>query len=170
MREAVWNYWEEQLAPGFWNLGQERQAEVRTRCSSMQQVLFFHLGTVFNGLQEVCLLKDFMFIKCPSPNLIIPEVFRYADHRRRKYWSFLLSKLVNFLYESGRTNLDTEDSQYLACSGWNALYHIWLNYSSAVFVGNLLLQQKEQKGKERGGRAVIQVIGIWTNILFKKSI
>lgn len=83
-------------------------SQVRIRCSSMHQVSFFHLVRVFNSLQEVCLLKDFMFIKYPSPNLIIPEVFRCADHRRRKYWSFLLSKLVNFLYESGRINLDRE--------------------------------------------------------------
>lgn len=116
-------------------------SQVRVRCSSIQQMAFFHLGAVFNSLQEVCLLKDFVFIKYPSPNLIIPEVFRCADHRRRKYWSFLLSKPVNFLYKSGRTNLDTEDPQDVVCSGWNSLYHFWLSYSSALFLGNLLLQQ-----------------------------
>lgn len=61
-------------------------SQVRIRCSSTQQVSFFHSVTVVNSLQEVGLLKDFMFLKYPSPNLSIPEVFRCAD-RRRKYWS-----------------------------------------------------------------------------------
>lgn len=145
VRAAVWNWWQEQPAPGFWNLSQKIRSGIGViRCYKCHFFAWKQLSTVCKRF--VLIVRDFMFITFPIP--IIPVVFRFTE-QRRKYWSFLLSRLVNFLCVSGRANYFRHRGTPICCVFWMKCS---VSYLVELFLSSIFRKAvvTEAKGKRRG--------------------